>query len=499
MSLNKIKLTRESFTLGLNRLKVQSLHRVMVIGMAVSGQAVSNFLIDNDVDVVAVDDCSSDNSLPTKLRTFCSELGIEMVETPDFRLLKKLLDDVDLVVLSPGVPPTHPVFSLRSQLHIVSELELAWAFCDVPIVAVTGTNGKTTVCTLLTEILCSSGINAQAVGNIGIPLISAVHHSAPLSTGKSADVFVVEASSFQLAFTFSFHPKVAIWLNVSPNHLDWHPSMEDYIRSKSKIWANLDSDDTAIAGYDDPVVMQKVMEAKEATGVNVVTFGLRDGDWCIKDGWVISDTGEKVLLQSELYANSLTTSLNSLAGCAGAYSIVRALNTGDAGGASVIRRDMVGIRKSCAQVLKSFKGLPHRMEFVKEHMGVGYFNDSKATTPVAVLSALAQFPPKSVILIAGGRSKGLDLSVLRKESGKLKAVVGIGEASVQIQRVFDGCCHIEQAHNMLQAVELASSLASSSDVVLLSPGCSSFDWYSSYIARGEEFKRCVYSIIGGDR
>jgi UDP-N-acetylmuramoylalanine--D-glutamate ligase len=431
----------------------------LVVGLAVSGEAVARRLLRDGVRVIAVDDRPDD-----AVRKRATSLDIELVGAPSETTLARLAGEADLVVVSPGVPAHHPVFGLRDQAHVVSEVEVAAGWAAAPLVAVTGTNGKTTVTTLVSRMLADSGLRAVVAGNIGVPLADAVD--------GDADVIVVEVSSFQLAFTERFRPSVAVWLNVAENHLDWHPTFAHYVESKSRVWANQRDGDVAVANAEDPVVMAAALSAP----VPVITFGQAEGSYHIEDRALVAPTGERIVGVEELPRAFPHDLVNALAACAAAL----------AAGATL---------QGCRLALRRFAGLPHRLELVGESGGVHYLDDSKATTPAAVLAALSGLD--SVVLIAGGRNKGLQLGSLRDGAERVRAVVAIGEAIPQVEAAFAGATPVVTATSMDEAVALASDLARPGDAVLLSPGCASFDWYRSYAERGDDFARAVRSRTDG--
>jgi UDP-N-acetylmuramoylalanine--D-glutamate ligase len=310
-------------------------------------------------------------------------------------------------------------------------------------------------------MLVASGTRAVAAGNIGLPLVTAVE--------GDAEVLVAEVSSFQLAYTEQFRPEVAVWLNLAQDHMDWHPTMEDYAAAKARIWANQGPGDVAVVNAEDIAVMAA---AAEAPG-RVVTFGLDKGDWSVAGGTLRGPVGEVVAVAD--LARSLPHDLaNTLA----------ALATAVEAGATPA---------ACRSAVVGFAGLPHRVQLVGESGGVRYYDDSKATTPASVLAALQGF--ESVVLIAGGRNKGLELRPLAGEADRLRAVVAIGEAAPEVEAAFDGTgVPVTVASSMGQAVEAAAVAARPGDAVLLSPGCASYDWYRSYAERGDDFAAHVGAL-----
>ncbi len=439
---------------------------ILVLGFAVTGTAVARHLLSSGESVVVVDDHPDDAS-----RRLATKLGVDLVERPRPDELKSLVDEVGLVVVSPGVPSNHPIFGCEAE--VVSELEFAGRLArqrGIPLVAVTGTNGKTTVTTLVSAMLVRSGLDAPAAGNIGVPLLEVLN--------RPTDMVVVEASSFQLALTAEFRPWIGAWINLAEDHLDWHPSFAHYAASKARIWVNQGIGDIAVANRDDPAVLAR---AQDGPAGGLVTFGLRAGGigdaqgggcgYYEHEGWLRAPGGENIVAIADLWGTHAHQRSNALAACAIAL----------AAGATI---------EACRAELVEFSGLAHRLELICEGDGVRWIDDSKATTPSAALAAVSGF--ESVVLIAGGRNKGLDLSLLAQAARRIRAVVVIGEASGEIAAALSGTSRpVVRADSMASAVGWARSLALPGDVVLLSPGCSSFDWYNSYAERGSDFANLV--------
>jgi UDP-N-acetylmuramoylalanine--D-glutamate ligase len=433
--------------------------RVLVYGLGVSGEAAARHLVAEGGEVVAVDDDPGEGP-----RRRAAALGLELVVAPDARRLAELASGADEIVVSPGVPAGHGVFGLGPGVRLVGEVELAWRRSRSPMVAVTGTNGKTTVTTLVTAMLVASGVKAVAAGNIGAPLLDAVV--------GNAEVVVAEVSSFQLALTDSFRPAVAAWINFSEDHLDWHGTLDHYREAKARVWANSGPGDVVVVNAEDAVV-REASRGPADRGATVVSFGLGRGDYTVADGALVGPDGAVLARVDELPRSLPHDRANALAAAAAAVA---------AGAAA----------DGCRRALVEFRGLPHRVELVGEAKGVRFYDDSKATTPGAVLAALDGFG--SAVLIAGGRNKGLDLSVLRGAAGRLRGVVAIGEAAAEVVASFAGACPVVEATSMAEAVGLAAAMARPGDAVVLSPACASFDWYPSYGARGDDFARCVGAL-----
>lgn len=438
--------------------------RALVVGLAVTGQAVVRQLQRRGHAVTAADDRPTDAA-----RVFATEHGVRLVEAPDAAEWAALVRTCDLVLPSPGVPAHHPVFAAAAEagIPVWSEFELAARWSEVPIAAITGTNGKTTVTVLVTEMLERSGLKTVAAGNTDLPLVEVLD--------RDLDVVVVEASSFRLQLTETFRPRVGTWLNLAEDHLDWHASVAEYTAAKAKIWANQSPTDVAIANADDDVVVGQARRAPATVqwfsiaGPVAGWFWDRDRDVLIGPSGPFVDVATLARRLPHDLANALAATATAVAA-----------------GASV---------GACAEVLTEFHGLAHRVALVAEADGRRWFDDSKATTPASVLAAVGGFA--SVVLIAGGRNKGLDLSVLGRAAPPVRAVVAIGDSAEDVERAFAGRgVEVRRATSMEQAIAEADDLSRSGDAVLLSPGCASFDWYRDYAARGDDFARLVLERTG---
>jgi UDP-N-acetylmuramoylalanine--D-glutamate ligase len=429
------------------------LSRLLVLGLGVTGDAVVRHRAAAGDDVTVVEDAPGGDRYRDRVAT-ATAAGAEVLEQPDPERLLALVRDSDLLVPSPGANERHPaiVAARQAGVAIRAEIDLAAehaAARDIPLVAVTGTNGKTTVTTLIAAMLSESGVGAVAAGNIGLALLDAVD--------RETDVLVAEVSSFQLTFTTgAFRPHVAVLLNVAPDHLDWHGSFEQYTAAKARLFAHQDREDVLVFNRDDAVVSRLVADAPSRR----VGFSVSD------------DAGEFQLQDLPLVAPH--DRANALASAAAALEV----------GAS---RD--GINRA----LCDYPRLHHRVARIGNAGGVQYFDDSKATNPHATVAAVRAFDDLDgqVVLVAGGRNKGLDLSVLRALAPKLRGVVAIGEAAEDVERAFTGLMPVTRAGSMRDAVSAAAHNAQAGDVVLLSPACASFDWYPSYAARGDDFAREV--------
>ncbi len=425
----------------------------LVVGFGVTGQAVTRALIAHGVTPTVIDDQPSDAAV-----TAAAAVGVELISGPSPEQVQALVASCSVLLPTPGLPDHHvAVASARlGGRAIRSEFDLARLWDDRPIVAITGTNGKTTVTMLVTEALERSGIHALAVGNTDLPLVEAL-------VDETVRVFVVEASSFRLGHTGCFTPAVATWLNLAPDHLDSHGSAEAYETAKAALWRDLGLDSIAIANIDDPTVMRHLPIA------NTSTFGLEAGEWHISNGHLVGPLGAVVAV-----ADLQRRQPHDLANAAAIAA------TASAAGATL---------EAIAATLIAFVGLEHRVQRVGEWDGVAWYNDSKATVPHATLAAVGGF--ESVVLIAGGRNKGLDLSGLRSAVPPVRAVVATGDAADEIVAAFDGLVEVRRAASMADAVDAAAELALSGDAVVLSPSCTSYDWYANYGERGHDFMRLV--------
>lgn len=382
----------------------------------------------------------------------------------------------DLVVVSPGVPlSVEPVREAKySGIPVIGELELACRLARGEIVAVTGTNGKTTTTALIGHIFKEAGYQVVVGGNIGLPLIK-----ESLSTDERS-ALVVEVSSFQLETIEKFCPRVAVILNITPDHLDRHKSMDNYIRAKARVFANQTPDDWAVLNYDDAIVRSL---GAEVPG-KVLFFSRRhrlEKGMVVVNGWLTwrVETGDRPVC-----------SVRDLP-LPGPHNVENCLAA--AGAALVMGVPEDDVRRG----LKSFPGIAHRLESVAHWRGIKFVNDSKGTNPEAAIRALESFA-QPVVLIAGGRNKGASFDQFaEKVRERAKALVLIGEAAGEIEEAVlkTGFCSVYRASDLPQAVRMACDLAKPGDVVLLSPACASWDMFQNYEERGEVFRQTVLEII----
>lgn len=434
------------------------MRRVVTMGMGITGRAVADALIARDVEVVAFDD-----NMTEQLIAWSQSSGVT-VTVPTTAALKAAVAAADALLPAPGLPDHHEVFELARAVGTPtrSELDLAQMWDDRPMIAVTGTDGKTTVVTLIERMLNRAGIAAAAVGNTDVPVVSAIEDS-------SWETFVVEASSFRLGHSATFAPAVAAWINFGPDHLDAHATLEDYEAAKASLWHRSTSPGVRVANRDDPTVMRHA--SPDTPGLQTFGADARGDHGLVGDTLIVG--GEALVARSELQRNLPHDIANILAAAACAL----------AAGAD---------RDSVASIAREFIGLPHRAELIADHGGVRWINDSKATTPHATEAALGAM--ESVILIAGGRNKGLDLSGLSALATRVRHLIAIGEAGDVMIDAFGVDVDSTTAGSMAEAVATAHAISQRGDTVLLSPACASYDWYLNYRARGDDFTACVKNL-----
>ncbi len=454
---------------------------VLVYGLGASGRAASRLLLGLGAEVVGVD-----------ARPAASlELG-ELAGAEGFRLLAggepaEAPAGIEAVVVSPGVPLERPLLAdaRRRGLPVLAEVELAFPFLDGPVVAVTGSNGKSTTTALAGAMLREAGFDVAVCGNFGPPLSAQVEpgasdRPAAGSGERSSRVFVVELSSFQLAAIRSFRPRAAALLNVAADHLDRHGGLEAYTAAKRRIFENQTADDVAVLNADDPGSRETEVTARRRLFSRLAPVD----DGCFLDGRRVVERdrgGEPV----ELF-RTVDSPLP------GAHNLSNAM------AAALLARALGASPDACRAALDGFQGLAHRMERVIESGGVVWYDDSKGTNPAAVLGCLEGFPDDSVHLILGGRNKGADFAVLEPAvRAKAVHVYLIGEAAGELEDALGGSAPVARAGTLDRAVAEAALRARPGESVLLSPACASFDQFRDFNQRGDEFQRLVHAIVGG--
>ena len=432
--------------------------RIAVLGAGDSGEAAAILLAEEGA-MVTVLDSAEESKLRAKIDRL-SSLGITLIAGT---AAEKDTASYDLGVISPGIDPAVPLVRnfVGRKIDMLGELEISYDLCACPVIAITGTNGKTTTTELVARMLTSSGVRTLASGNIGPAFAATVKKSAGM------DVMTLEVSSFQLEQIRNFRPRVAVWLNLTPDHLDRYASMEEYRAAKLRIFENQTPEDFAVVNLRDdlpPLAAKRITFSAYAQG----------GDFEFCDG-VIYHHGLRALKMSDA----------NLRGLHNVENLMAALGVGFAMGLPF---------EKLVPALCSYKALPHRCELVRELDGVAYVNDSKATNLDALEKALLS-ETRPVVLIAGGKDKGFEFdSITALVAQKARTVILIGEMSDRIADCWHPGAHCEKAPSLADAVEMARTAAQSGAVVLFSPGTSSFDMFKNYAARGNQFRAIVQAL-----
>lgn len=439
--------------------------KVLIIGAARSGVAAARFLVEQGAIVALNDQKPLEKWSAEALELKELKVGLLPGEPPSW-----LLDQVDLVVVSPGVPANIiPIrYAERAGAEVIGEVELAARYLKGRIVAITGSNGKTTTTSLIGELLRNAGLTVQVGGNIGKPLISMVESS------RDDGWTVAELSSFQLETIKTFRPAIAIVLNVTPNHMDRYETFNDYAAAKHRIFMNQTEEDVAVLNADDPTVSswENGLRAK------VMRFSVRQE---LERG-VFLQNGELVFRWDEGEQDLLRVSEMKLRGLHNVENVAAAFVAGIAAGASI---------ESMRETVKEFNPVEHRLEFVDEIKGIRFYNDSKATSVDATLKALEAFADDAgqVVLILGGKGKKAPYAPLAPlVRDKVRKLILIGEDTETIANELGEQAPFERANDMKDAVAKSFAAAEKGDLVLLAPACASFDMFESFEHRGKVFK-----------
>ncbi len=432
----------------------------LVVGLGATGLSIARYLKRHDVNAMFFDSRKEPPGLD-KLDDVWPDAEVQLGDD-------KLPKGIARIVASPGIPDSHPLLkkARKKKLEVVSDIELFARDAEKPFIAITGSNGKSTVTTLLYHMCKADGRKVLAGGNLGEPALDLLDDDAP-------DIYVLELSSFQLQRTASLPAEVAVLLNISPDHLDWHADENEYREAKYRIFADVDA---AVFNRADEEAARRV----EHCG-RVISFGLdvpEDGHYGIRE-----DEGEQYLARGD----ALLLAVRDLA-LFGVHNQLNAL-------AALAVGDLAGLDTGAMlQVLVEFPGLPHRMQFVARIGAVNYINDSKATNVGAAVASIDSVDGM-LVLIAGGDGKGGDFAELAEAiEGKLRGAVLIGKDAEKIARALDTVMPVHFAENMESAVHMAASCAESDDTVLLAPACASLDQYDNYMARGDAFIEAVEGI-----
>jgi len=383
----------------------------------------------------------------------------------------------DIFIKSPGISPDSEVIvkAIKLNKKIYSEVEAAYWYCKCPVIAITGTNGKTTTTVLTGEIFKNAGYDTKVCGNVGLAF------SEVVSDTDEKSIVILEVSSYQLDNIELFRPRVSVIMNITPDHIDWHGSFENYLKAKMKIADNQTGEDITVINYDDKILRESTKELKVRRAFfsireNLIEKDTEKGSYYNKGKLIYFDKAkninEEIMESGEINIRGNHNLYNSLA--------------------AIISARSFGIKKEIIRdTLKNFEGVEHRIEFVREIKGVRYYNDSKATNIDSLIVALESFD-SNIILILGGREKGNDYSAADKPiKDRVKEIIAVGEAKEKIFDHFNGNKKVTRVKSFKEAVNKAKDISQSGDIVLLSPACKSFDMFDSYEHRGKEFKRLV--------
>jgi UDP-N-acetylmuramoylalanine--D-glutamate ligase len=440
--------------------------RVLVVGLGNTGEALCNFLLRHGAQVKV-----SEKKAPEEMEQKILSWEKKGVRVEAGKHDQKSFLEADLIVPSPGVPWLPELEAARAKgIKIISEIDLAYKFLKGKIVGITGSNGKSTTATLSQKILEEGGLKAYLAGNIGTPLISFVDNS------QDDHIYVTEISSFQLEHTEEFRVSVSVLLNISPDHLDWHPSFADYYEAKKKLIVFQRENDIAILNRDDPLVWALKEEGKH----QVYAFSRKEK---VYPGCFLN--GDWIVLSNKKDEKLIRTSLIPLLGIHNQENIM----------ASALVGHILGIPPSrIKEPIKSFRGLAHRLEKITSIRGVDFYDDSKATNVDATSKSIQSFE-RNIILILGGRDKGGDFKKLRKPvKENVKMIILLGEAKEKIRTALKGIVPLETVSSLGEAVSLGYSRAKPQEVVLLAPACTSFDMFQNFEERGKVFKHEVLAL-----
>lgn len=445
--------------------------KITVLGAGRSGIGIAKLLKKSNAKVFV-----SDSSPKEKLMYFDETVFQKYsIEYEIGRNSDKIYDS-DIFVVSPGIPPNSEILkrAAKKNIKIISEVEVSSYFCEVPIIAITGTNGKTTTTELTGAILREAGYDVHVCGNVGLAF------SEIIPKLSSDSIVVLEVSSFQLEYTDDFKPRVAMLLNITPDHIDWHLSFENYVNAKFKICKNQSTDDLTIINFDDSILKNRIHDLKS-------TIGAFSKDKIIDDKIAVKcfledseikymhESIDNIIRKDEIKLRGTHNVMNSMA----AIIAVKKFN---------VNNDTIKM------VLKNFKGVEHRIEFVREIDGVQYYNDSKATNFDSLYVALESFD-KNIILIMGGK-KGADnfetVDALIKD--RVKFICGIGQSCASINNHYKDIKTVHNFDSLEEAVKFAKNNSVKGDYVLFSPGYKSFDMFNNFEHRGEVFKSIVNAL-----
>ena len=439
--------------------------KIVILGLALSGAAAAKLAVRQGADVFV-----SDNQDTLALQGTLTDLKALSIPG-ELGQHSDQIYDADLWIISPGIAQDSELVqkAQSNDIPIVSEIEFASWFTEAPILAITGSNGKTTTAHLLAEMIQTDDLHGTLAGNVGIPFAKMVLED--LGNPDPKRVWVLEISSFQMEFIEHFKPYIAIFLNITPDHLNRYPSMKEYIAAKMNMWSRQTAEDFIVYNADDTILVEEIAESTSRK----IAFGLGHHPEAIFQP-------NRTKIYTEEHATLIE--MNQLA-LPGKHNLANAL-------AAATAAHLMGIpNKSIAATMSQFSGVPHRLEPIAEINGVTYINDSKATNLDAVQVALESFT-QPIILILGGLDKGGDFrSILPHTHNNLKEVIAFGRAKELILTTLRDAVRSTSVMDLKEALELAQNCSQPGDVVLLSPGCASFDQFENFEERGDHFRSLV--------
>lgn len=440
--------------------------KVLVVGMGRTGKALCDFLLEKGAKIM-LSEINERVEIPEEIRdrAIHIELGRHTVHT---------FEKADLIVVSPGIPMhIEPILKAKKKgVRVIAEIELAFLELRGKIVGITGSNGKSTTVSLTHKIISDSGRRAYLCGNIGNPLISFVKNS------RDEDIYVVELSSFQLEGIEKFRPKISSILNITPDHLDRYKEFNEYVKAKKRVFINQYEEDFAVINLDDPVCSEFKKEIKARLYFFSRKRELERGAFVREGKIYYKDEEESKIMEVEKIP------------LIGVHNLENVL-------ASITISVLSGVEKSgIERSVMEFRGLEHRMEYAGRVGNVVFYNDSKATNVDASLKSIQSFVG-DIIVIMGGRDKGGDFSILKNEIKKrVRGIVLIGEAKSKIKKALSDICEMKEAEDMESAVKFAFEMAQPSGIVILAPGCASFDMFENFEHRGRVFKEEILKLVG---
>ena len=440
--------------------------KVLVLGLAKSGESAAR-LLDKLGAIVTVNDGKPFEENPAAQSLL--EEGIKVVTGG--HPLELLDEDFEWMVKNPGIPYNNPMVmrALEKQIPVITEVELAYLISDAPIIGITGSNGKTTTTTMISEVLTAGGQNGLLSGNIGFPA------SQVAQDAGERDTLVMELSSFQLMGIEAFHPEIAVITNLMPTHLDYHGSFEEYVAAKWNIQKNMTASDYVVLNFNQDLAK----ELAKKTAAQVIPFSTQEKvDGAYLDGDVLTFRGEAIMKASEL-------------GVPGSHNVENAL-------ATIAVAKLRGIdNQVIKETLAHFGGVKHRLQYVGDINQVKFYNDSKSTNILATQKALSGFDNSKVILIAGGLDRGNEFDELVPDIKGLKKMVILGESAERVKRAaYQAEVSYLDASDVRDATRKAFSVAEPGDVVLLSPANASWDMYKNFEVRGDEFLAVFKELKG---